>query len=409
MTESINEKDRCDLNDANKSIDSPGEARPQTEVLFEKALLTANHKIVVKLIKEDPSLVNKLISGKTPFEIALEKGYLNLANTIISSDKFDSEIENHEALLLCLVYGQTKMARDFVLKGVNTNLKNRDGQNLIMLCLSNGDLETAQILLDNGAEIDSKDKRGWSALIHESFKGNKKEVEFLVKNGASVNLCTPEGWNALVIAFAYGHSEIADILLKNGALFGEKFAKGALLQSYKNRNFENTTKLLKAGVSPDFSYSSQWSLVARAVLDNEWRFVKEYLLNGANPNDQINEDLYLISLATDKCETEIIELLINKGAAINFKDGILAPIHIACTKNRADIVKLLLDKGACIEAKSKNGDTPLIIACKCSFYSLAKYLLNRGANPEQRNSEGKKAESYCRYIDDMLELLHQEH
>lgn len=409
MPEAINKKGQCDLNDANKSIDTSGEARSQTEVRFEKAILTANHKIVVQLIKESPEFVNKLISDKTPFEIALEKGYINLAKTISSYDNFDSEIESHEALLLCLVYGQTEMAREFVLKGVNTNLKNRDGQNLIMLCLSNGDLETAQILLDHGAEIDSKDNRGWSALILESFKGNKKEVEFLVKNGASVNLCTPDGWNSLVIAFAYGHSEVADILLKNGALFGEKFAKGALLQSYKNRNLEITTKLLKAGVSPNFSYNSNWSLVAQAVVDNEWRFVKEYLLHGANPNDQINEGLYLISLATDKCETEIIELLINKGAAINFKDGKLAPIHIACGKNRADIVQLLLDKGACIEAKNKNGDTPLIIACKYSFYSLAKYLLNRGANPEQCNSEGKQAESYCRYNDHMLKLLHQEH
>ncbi|MBM6704169.1 ankyrin repeat domain-containing protein [Sutterella massiliensis] len=404
MSDVIDKKELCDFLEVIKNTGQSEKGKSQTEACFEKGILTANHKIVTQVLKGNPEFINKLISDKTPFEIALEKGYINLAKTLSSYDNFDSEMENHEALLLCLVYGQTEMARDFVLKGVNTNLKNGDGQNLIMLCLSNGDLETAQILLDHGAEIDSKDNRGWSALIHESFKGNKKEVEFLVKNGASVNLCTPDGWNSLVIAFAYGHSEIVDFLLNNGALFGEKFAKGALLQSYKNRNLEITTKLLKAGVSPNFLYDSKISLIAQAAKDNEWGFVKEYLLNGANANEQINKDLYLISLATDKCQAEIIKLLIEKGASINFKDGFLAPIHIACLRNRADIVQLLLDKGACIEAKDKDGDTPLIITCRYSFYSLAKYLLSRGANPEQRNNEYKDAGSYC-YNDEIKKLL----
>lgn len=362
---------------------------------FQKALMSAKVQEVVDMIGQQPELLNELISDQTPFELAVTRGFTNLASTLCNFAHFQLDAEGHEPLRICLERGQTDLALALIEKGANPNGCDENGRSLLLLCLHMGEFELAELLLKAGAEIDCRDKRGWSALIHASFNGWKNIVEFLLEHGATVNLCTNEGWNALVVAYAYGRSEIVELLQAHGAKFGDYFAKAALLQAYKNRDLSIAKRLLALGVSVDFQYDSTDSLLSRVAKDNEWEFVETFLNAGGNPNSRIGNKLPVISYAINQGEFETVKLLVQKGASVNLSDGSSCPIHYACERNREDIVSYLLESGACIEVKDRDGDTPLIIAVKAEFYTLAEFLIERGANPEQCNNNGRKAIYYC--------------
>ena len=380
---------------------------------FKKAIMSSDIDKVVDMIKLDPPLLNKLISDQTPFEMAVSQGFTNLARTLSNYDHFELDAVGHEALSICLKLGQTDLATDLIKKGANPNVRDEKGQSLLLLCLNKGDFEMAERLINSSAEIDSRDIRGWSALIHASFNGWAHAVDFLLQHGASVNLCSNEGWNAIVIAYAYGHSDIVKLLQAYGGKFGDSFAKGALLQAYKNRNLSITKQLLSLDISPNFQYDSKNNLLARSALDNEWAFAEEFILAGADPNSRINNKLPIISHAIQQGQFQIVETLIKYGASVNLSDGNTYPIHFACRLNQIDTVKSLLQNGACIEVKDEDGDTPLITAIKMDFYALARFLISKGANPEQRNIKKKTAIDYVNmYISGAREingLLTQHH
>lgn len=400
---------QANRSDGSSLLQMEGDVGEDVSAAFKKALMSADDAAVINMIEQHPGLLNRLISDQTPFELALTQGFTNLASTLVNFNDFQLNTAGHEPLRICLNLGQTDLAVALLEKGANPNVCDANGQNLLMLCLSKGDFELSELLLKFGAEIDSRDKRGWSALILASFNGWKHAVEFLLEHGATVSLCTNEGWNSLVVAYAYGHSEIVELLQAHGAKFGDYFAKGALLQAYKNRDLAITKRLLGLGVSTDFQYDSKDSLLARAARDSEWTFVKEFLASGGDPNSKIGNKLPVISHAINQGEVEVVKQLIEKGASVNLSDGAACPIHYACRRNRADIVQILLDNGACLEVKDDKGDTPLITAVRQEFYALATYLIDKGANPEQYNNNGKRALYYCSEYSDIGKLLRSKH
>lgn len=82
----------------------------------------------------------------------------------------------------------------------------------------------------------------------------------------------------------------------------------------------------------------------------------------------------------------IVELLLEKGANIEAKDGqTLTPLLSAVHYGGEQMVKLLLEKGADIEAKDNNGQTPLSSAVHYRGEQIVKLLLRKGANVEAKD------------------------
>ena len=349
----------------------------------------------ISAIEKDPGLLNELVDGKTPFELAILKGFTNLATRLSEFENFQLETPEHESLRICVELGKTDLAIKLIERGANPNICDQDGKSLLLISLEKGDFELAECLLKGGAEIDCRDARGWSALIHASFSGWKGIAEFLLDHGASVNLCTNEGWNALVVAYAYGHSEIVKLLQSRGGKFGEQFAKAALLQAYKNRNLLLIKRLLGAGVSVNFQYDLKNTLLAQAAKDDEWVLVGDLLRAGANPNVRIDGQKPIIDQAIVQGQIEVLKLLIESGASVNVKYGYMSPILYASRHNRKDMVDMLIKSGACLEVEDEDGDTPLLTAVKMGFHALAIFLLEKGADPEHRNREHNRALDYC--------------
>ena len=122
--------------------------------------------------------------------------------------------------------------------------------------------------------------------------------------------------------------------------------------------------------------------LTRAAHHGHNRIVAALLDRGAKidePNTLRSSPL-IVACDNNKCET--VELLLARGANINFSSRFYTPLLAACRQGHVDVVRLLLEKGAKINRADGLGNcTPLQCACRHEKVEVVQFLLDRGALP----------------------------
>jgi ankyrin repeat protein len=86
-----------------------------------------------------------------------------------------------------------------------------------------------------------------------------------------------------------------------------------------------------------------------------------------------------LHIAAAQCHTNLVALLLDKGAATNPKaKGGATPLHLAAQEGCADAVTLLLAKGAEVNARDDQGRTPLTRAKQWHRDAIAEWLRQHG-------------------------------
>ena len=120
--------------------------------------------------------------------------------------------------------------------------------------------------------------------------------------------------------------------------------------------------------------------LSRAAYHGRARIVAALLDRGAKidePNTLRSSPL-IVACDNNKCET--VELLLARGANINFSSRFYTPLLAACRQGHVDVVRLLLEKGANINRADGLGNcTPLQCACRHEKVEVVEFLLDREA------------------------------
>ena len=157
-------------------------------------------------------------------------------------------------------------------------------------------------------------------------------------------------------------------------------------------NYSVTETLLNHGAD---ATDIQSGPLNQAVIGGNTDVVDLLISRGANINMRAGENDYtpLVTAANQPNDDwRMVGHLISKGADPNraARNG-LTPLYVAAQHGNLIVMEFLIDSGADVNSKTTRGNTPLINAADEGQSRAVEYLLERGAEINWRNSKGMSA------------------
>ncbi len=118
--------------------------------------------------------------------------------------------------------------------------------------------------------------------------------------------------------------------------------------------------------------------------------IQDAVSKGVNLNSIDSTGKTLLLTASFYGHSDIVRLLIEKGADVNLRSTITALMG-ASNRGHVDVVKILLERNAQLEARSENGMTALMFASQGGYANIVKLLLDKGANVNSKMEDGTTA------------------
>lgn len=317
---------------------------------------------------------------------------------------------NHSDVIEVLV----TMAKDIII-----DAKTKDGETALWFISEHENLESLKFLHKHNAKINTSDSAGRSVLVTTFFHKNREVLEYLIVNGADINHVNNYGGTTLTEAVSGLDSEQGKPLFK----FLEKFltfkpnldlqkivqssgGESALHVAARNEGVEGAKLLLDHGATIDLKNLSFGATPLHMAAGLN-RIEVAKLLTKRNAKLDIFSTLGLtpLMMAIIQADEEMVEILVDAGAAINIKspvnilssplvDAASNPDPLKHDENLAIIEYLLSNKGDA-DFQSGNGRTALIAAAQQSNtsqgYERAALLISKGANLDMVNTKGETA------------------
>ncbi|WP_245970094.1 ankyrin repeat domain-containing protein [Wolbachia endosymbiont of Bemisia tabaci] len=222
----------------------------------------------------------------------------------------------------------TKVVRKLIEKGANVNQLDSSQRTTLYQPAVNGDIEITKILIMNKVNPNVEDLMNLTALYEAARNGHKEVVRFLMNNGADIRKNGALKFTPLHIAVANVDRAMVNCIIKNDKNI--------------NKNIEivdvlGWTPLYWAAASNNISILEvllQTILRCRASVDIEDKLI------GRSP----------LHIAATNGNVEAVELLINYGAEVNYKDAWgWTPFNCAAEKDNIEVMNCLIAHGANIE------------------------------------------------------------
>lgn len=168
-----------------------------------------------------------------------------------------------------------------------------------------------------------------------------------------------------------------------------------LLREVHQNNLEGAKKLLDEGADPNVAFNQITGLMLAAEKCNR-EMVQLLLGAGTDPNLTDSKGSTAIIDAINQKQVGIVSDLIKAGADVNANAYVdsNAPIHIAVwldSPAKLEMIPMLLGAGADINIKNAGGNTPLILAANIGDKETVKLLLEAGADKNIKADDGNTA------------------
>ncbi len=223
--------------------------------------------------------------------------------------------------------GNTEAVKEYIVDKADINAKdNKLGSTPVMLAATNGKTETVLALIEAHANLALSDKKGETALIRAARNGHTETVVALLNSKANPDSQSQSGTTALHAAAWNGHPATVAALLNGNA---------------------------KPDVQ-DLNGGTPLTLAAHKKTDT--------------PEAAANQ-------------TEIIKLLLAKGANVNAADILgRTALMYAAENNSAANIAALLEKQPDVNLQDRTGRSAFIIATEAGNSDIAKTLIAAGAS-----------------------------
>jgi ankyrin repeat protein len=241
------------------------------------------------------------------------------------------------------------------------------GLTALVFAAREGDIESARALLDAKADVNQTTEYGWTPLLTAVNNRNYRLAQLLIERGADVNRANKGGWTPLYLATDNRNIEGGDYPVPKGDL----------------DHLELITLLLEKGADPNLKVRD--NTLTRTIFTMQWFFEDGAtpFIRAAQSSDTELMTLLLKYKADPQAVTANRDNALTASAGIGWVEGVtyersqksnfdamkmlldlgLDPNHAnnegrtalmgAAMKGRSDVIQLLVDRGAKIDTRDK--------------------------------------------------------
>ena len=274
--------------------------------------------------------------------------------------------------------------------GANVNAANDLGATPLWMASLNGSAAMVGRLLGAGANPNLALLLGETPLMIASRSGNPLVITQLIDKGANVNARGPRGQTALMWAVSQQHADAVKVLLARGADIHARSEMWSQMMAVPPHGKPEYNRLIPHGGDTALMFAARVGDLASATL---------LLAAGANVNDADAWGVSATTLAAHSGFTELVALLLDKGADANAAGPGFTALHEAIMRRDETMVSALLAHGAnpntplqtwTPERRSSEdfnfapalvGATPFWLAARFAEPGVMRLLVKHGADP----------------------------
>lgn len=330
------------------------------------------------------------LKGRTPFDLALQKGDALLqavitAATVGATDK-EGNTQLHTAIIRKAEVRTIALLLD---RKAGVNVRNMNGDTPLHLAVQADLREIGELLIARGADIFASNSSGKSpfflaAAAPEGFKS-------WMLNSTTVEAKDGLGNGIVHYAASWPRDTLIPSLIRAGARVDAQNATGEtpLFAAIKADSPPTIAVLLAEGATPLARDSLGNTALHAAVRWNAKKAVDALIKGGADINaGNLNGKTPLHeAVRLGMAETE--GMLLAAGAALEARDlSGNTPLMDAVQNGLNTSIERLLEKGASLNVRNNAGDTPLHVAVNTARMDIATALLSKGASIHAKNAKG---------------------
>jgi ankyrin repeat protein len=265
--------------------------------------------------------------------------------------------------------GQPQQDDDDDAEVVVAGLVGRGGGGLTALVFAarEGDLASTRALLAGGADVNQTTEYGWTPLLTAINNRNYQVARLLIEHGADVNLANKGGWTPLYLATDNRNIEGGDYPVPKADLDHLEMIR-LLLEKGANPNAavrENT--LTRTIFTMQWFYENGATPFIRAAQSSDTALMSLLLKYGADPKAvTAHGDSALTAAAgigwvdgvtyerSPKENVEAVRMLLDLGLDPNSANSEgRTPLMGAALKGRTDVIQLLVERGARLDTRDR--------------------------------------------------------
>ena len=355
---------------------------------------------VARVLLEKNADINRLSDDGTALFLASRWGYPEVVKVYLEH-KPDLEIglkkegyyDGMTALSIAIDQSNTEIVRLLLEAGANVNQRTRNGRFPLLLALSRSfdSEDTLRTVLEYNPSLTMTDDDGDTALNYLRMQTPVSSIRLLINAGADPEIRNKKGYTALCIAAREENIDAVKYLLsKNGRvnIIGARNG-GPLHLACSFGSLEMVKILVENAVGADVNQACPgiWGTPLQCVcyrgssMDDTPELIKSmalYLIEEAKAdvNTYGGQFGYALSAACLKGGSELIKLMLEKGAKTDVEDELgRKPIHLAAFRT-VEHIELLLDDGKLNSAEDKLKRTPLHYAVVSGRVEVVKRVLD---------------------------------
>nr|RBR01853.1 hypothetical protein FVER53263_11220 [Fusarium verticillioides] len=295
--------------------------------------------------------------------------------------------------------------------GADINALGPDGTPFYLAAYFN-QTKVVEPLLEHKPDLETKcpdgdfTDAGYTPLLCAASCGYNELLRLLLEAGADIEAKTPKGGTPLILAVATNQEESVKILLEyNLDIDARDIWEGSAIFCLPNpANLSVVRRLINRGASLTIRNNEKYTPLGKAVVNGDLPLVRLLSSQKIDLNAEAAENGTALHIATEKCNVDIVKVLVKKGASPDVANSWMygSPLqrlfekYYTSAENKDIIAQHLInDAGADVNVHGGNMGSVLNAAILSGSLDMIKLILEKGADIGWQDLQGRRPIHYA--------------